>query len=182
MVIKNEQILDAAAEVLARRPDATLQSIAKAAGISRTSIFNKFATRDALLEALAIESLRRIGEVMAQVPAELASESLEEFTSVMLQVTAGLMPLGPGTAFLRVVPGWGNNLESHWTEAVTPLAVYIASSQACGLLRSDQPTRWLTASYVGLLFAAWDEISEGELGQAQASRLIVETWMSGASR
>lgn len=68
MVIKNEQILDAAAEVLARRPDATLQSIAKAAGISRTTIFNKFATRDALLEALAVDSLKRIGEVMAWVP------------------------------------------------------------------------------------------------------------------
>lgn len=181
MVIKNEQILNAAAEVLARRPDATLQSIARAAGISRTTIFNKFATRDALLEALAVDTLRRIGEVMAQVAPEPATASPEEFTSRMLQVTAGLMPLGPGTAFLRVVPGWGNALESHWTEAVTPLAIYIASSQASGLLRSDQPARWLTASYIGLLFAAWDEIAAGELGPVQASRLINETWMSGAS-
>lgn len=182
MVIKNEQILDAAAEVLARRPDATLQSIAKAAGISRTTIFNKFVTRDALLEALAVDSLKRIGEVMAWVPTDMVSENSEEFASVMLRVTAGLMPLGPETAFLRVVPGWGNELDGHWVEAVTPLAVYIGKAQSCGIVRSDQPARWLVASYVGLLFAAWDEISEGELGQAQASRLVIETWMSGASR
>ena len=182
MVIKNEQILDAAAEVLARRPDATLQSIAKAAGISRTTIFNKFATRDALLEALAVDALRRLGDVMARVPVDITRTSSEEFASVMLEVTAGLMPLGPRTAFLRVVPGWGNELDSHWVEAVTPLAVYIAHAQAWGLMRADHPARWLVASYIGLLFAAWDEISEGELGQAQASRLVIETWMSGASR
>jgi len=31
-----------------------------------------------------------------------------------------------------------------------------------------------------LLFAAWDEISEGEMGTAQAARLVVESWMTGA--
>jgi AcrR family transcriptional regulator len=182
VVIKNEQILDAAAEVLARRPDATLQSIAQAAGISRTTIFNKFATRDALLEALAVDALRRVGEVMARVPADIRGEGSEEFLTVMADVTAGLMPLGPRTAFLRVVPGWGNELDSHWVEAVTPLAVYIAAAQSRGFLRVDQPARWLVASYIGLLFAAWDELAEGELGQVQASRLVIETWMSGASR
>lgn len=180
MVIKNEQILKTAAEVLGRRPDATLQSIAKAAGISRTTIFNKFATRDALLEALAVDSLRRIGEVMARVPTDVEG-SADGFASVMLEVTAGLMPMGPRTAFLRIVPGWGNELDGHWVEAVTPLAVYISRAQARGLLRVDQPARWLVAAYVGLLFAAWDELAEGELGQAQASRLVIETWMSGAS-
>ena len=181
MVIKNEQILESAAEVLARRPDATLQSIATAAGISRTTIFNKFATRDALIEALAVDSLRRIGEVMARVPSDVDSNDSAGFASVMREVTAGLMPLGPRTAFLRVVPGWGNELDRHWVEAVTPLAVYIGMAQSRGILRSDQPARWLVASYIGLLFAAWDEIAEGELGHAQASRLVIETWMSGAS-
>lgn len=181
MVIKNEQILETAAEVLGRRPDATLQSIAKAAGISRTTIFNKFTTREALIEALAVDSLRRIGEVMARVPADVTGSGSDGFVSAMSEVTAGLMPLGPRTAFLRVVPGWGNELDSHWVEAVTPLAVFIGKAQLSGLVRADQPARWLVASYIGLLFAAWDEIGEGELGQAQASRLVIETWMSGAS-
>lgn len=182
MVIKNEQILTAAAEVLARRPDATLQSIAKAAGISRTTIFNKYPTRDALLEALAVDTLKRIGEVMARVPADMSDGNAEKFESVLSDVTTGLMPLGPGTEFLRVIPGWGDALDHHWVEAATPLAKCMGWAQGHGLLRADQPARWLVASYVGLLFAAWDEIAEGELGQAQASRLVVETWMSGASR
>lgn len=178
MVIKNEQILDAAAQVLAQRPDATLQSIAMAAGVSRTTIFNRYATRDSLIEALAIDTLERIGSAMSRVPTATDGDP----TRVLTEVTQVLMELGPRTAFLRLVPGWGNDLESHWKKAATPLAIYIAELQSRGYLRGDQPARWLTASYIGLLFAAWDEISAGELGVNQAARLIVESWLSGSSR
>jgi AcrR family transcriptional regulator len=176
VVIKNEQILDAAAEVLAKRPDATLQSIAKAAGISRTTIFHRYPARDDLLEALGQDTLASIGVVMARVP----NSEVGDVAAVMSEVTRGLMPLGPRTVFLRVVPGWGNGLDEHWESAVTPLAVYIHQAQAIGMLRTDQPARWLTASYIGLLFAAWDEIAEGELGTAQAARLVTETWLTGS--
>lgn len=176
MVIKNERILDSAAEVLSRRPDATLQTIAKAAGISRTTIFSRYPTRDALLEALGKDALERIGDVMARVP----THELGDVAAVMSEVTGGLMPLGPRTMFLRVVPGWGNELDEHWEQAVTPLAVYIHKVQALGLLRRDQPGRWLVVSYIGLLFAAWDEIAEGEIGQAQAARLIVQSWLAAS--
>lgn len=177
-MIKNEQILDGAASVLAQRPDATLQSIAKAAGVSRTTIFNKYATREALLEALAIDTLERIGAAMARVPSSADADPIR----VLTEVTQMLMQLGPRTGLLRVVPGWGNGLDQHWQQAVTPLAIYITELQSHGHLRGDQPARWLTASYIGLLFAAWDEISAGELGVNQAARLIVESWFSGSSR
>ncbi|MCF8530481.1 MAG: TetR/AcrR family transcriptional regulator [Candidatus Nanopelagicales bacterium] len=177
MVIKKDRILDAAAEVLSQRPDATLQSIANAAGISRTTIFHTYPTRDALLEALGVDALERIGRVMDRVP----TQDFGDVAAVMLEVTSGLMPLGPRAAFLRLVPGQGNALDSHWIDAVTPLAIYIAQVRAHGQLRSDLPTRWLVASYIGLLFAAWDEIAEGELGPAQAARLIVDSWLSGVA-
>jgi hypothetical protein len=64
---------------------------------------------------------------------------------------------------------------------VAPLASYIGRAQDEGLLRADQPARWLVASYIGLLFAAWDEIVAGELGQVQAARLVVDTWLSGVT-
>lgn len=177
MVIKNDQILDAAADVLSKRPDATLQTIASAAGVSRTTIFNKFPTRDVLLQALAKDALDRIGEVMANVP----DGDIGDVSAVMSEVTAGLMPLGPRTMFLRVVPGIGNDLDTHWERAVTPLAVYVHNVQAHGMVRSDQPARWLVASYIGLLFAAWDELVNGENGSAQAARLVVQTWLAGSS-
>jgi AcrR family transcriptional regulator len=65
VAIKNDRILDAAAVVLVERPNATLQTIANAAGISRTTIFNRYATREDLLEALGVHALQRIGAVDA---------------------------------------------------------------------------------------------------------------------
>ena len=176
MVIKNDQILDAAAAVLSQRPDATLQTIAAAASISRTTIFNRYPTRDDLLEALGRDALERISAVMARVP----QDEPGDVAAVMSEVTSGLMPLGPRTTFLRVVPGLGNDLDTHWQSAVIPLAEYIHRVQALGLLRGDQPARWLVASYIGLLFAAWDEIAEEEVGINEAARLIVQTWLAAA--
>lgn len=175
MVIKNDRILDAAAEVLARRPDATLQTIANAAGISRTTIFNRYPTRETLIQALAIDALERIGQVMQGIPSEYAAN----FDEVLMNITRGLMPLGPRTTFLRIIPGQTNDLDTHWENVATPLAIYIAQAQAHGFLRGEQPARWLAASYIGLLFAAWDEIVAGELGHLQAARLVVDTWLSG---
>jgi len=176
VVIKNERILDTAAEVLSQRPDATLQSIATAAGISRTTIFHRYPTRDDLLEALGRDALERIGEVMARVP----QDEPGDVAAVMSEVTSGLMPLGPRTTFLRVVPGLANDLDAYWQQAATPLGVYIHRIQALGLLRDDHPARWLVASYIGLLFAAWDEIAEEEIGANQAAPLVVQTWLAGA--
>jgi AcrR family transcriptional regulator len=177
MVIKNDRILDAAAEILAKRPDATLQTIANAAGISRTTIFNRYPTREDLIQALAIDALQRIGQVMQRIP----SGDNANFESVLMDVTRGLMPLGPRTTFLRIIPGQTNDLDAQWEDVVTPLAILFAQAQSQGQLRNDLRTRWLVASYIGLLFAAWDEITQGELGPSQAARLVVDTWLSGIS-
>jgi AcrR family transcriptional regulator len=162
--------------VLAQRPDATLQSIANAAGISRTTIFHRYPTRRDLIEALAIDALTRIGDAMKQVPSSMD----DDVEAGILSVTQGLMPLRSRTIFLRIHVDASDVLDNHWIEAATPLAIYFATLQAYGRLRQDQPARWLTSSYIGLLFAAWDEIENGEIGPVQAARLITQTWLSGA--
>ena len=177
MVIKSDQILDAAAQVLPRRPDATLQTIAKHAGVSRTTIFNRYPTRNDLIEALAIDTVERIGEAMKRVPDSID----EDVGAALLAITEALMPLGARTIFLRLHVDATDSLDTYWDEAATPLAIYFALLQVRGRLRQNQPARWLAASYIGLLFAAWDEIQSGEVGPAQAARLVTETWLTGAT-
>lgn len=176
MVIKNERILDVAAEVLARRPDATLQTIADSAGISRTTIFNRYPTRSDLIEALATDTVARIGEAMKRVPTSVEADVEAD----LLAITDALMPLGSRTIFLRLHVDTNDALDAHWIEAVTPLAIYFSVLKASGRLRQDHPDRWLTVSYIGLLFAAWDEIESGEIGRVRAARLITQTWLTGA--
>jgi hypothetical protein len=101
------------------------------------------------------------------------------FESALMDTTRGLMPLGPRTTFLRIIPSQANDLEAQWEDGVNPLAILFAQAQSQRQLRSDLRTRWLVASYIGLLFAAWDEITQGELGPSQAARLVVDTWLTG---
>lgn len=56
-MIKIDRILNAAAEVLVMRPDATWQTVANAAGMSRTTFFYRYPTREYLIQALGMGNL-----------------------------------------------------------------------------------------------------------------------------
>jgi len=57
-------ILDAANEVLSANPSATLQQIADAAGVARTTVHRRFASREALIDALAPDMLEQTEAVI----------------------------------------------------------------------------------------------------------------------
>ncbi|MEY3019917.1 MAG: hypothetical protein RLZZ272_901 [Actinomycetota bacterium] len=175
MVIRTEDLLDTAARVLVRRPDATLRTIAEAAGVSRTTIFNRFPTRGALLEALAVDTLERMRDGMAQLdwsPERAPVAVVEDLWRV-------LHPLSDRATFLRMGPMHESpDVTTGWGEAFTPWGVYVATLQATGRVRDDLPVRWLAGCLVGLLFAAFDEVDAGEQGAAQASRLVAVSWVA----
>ncbi len=177
MVIRTEDLLDTAAGVLVRRPDATLQAIAQAAGVSRTTIFNRFPTRDALLEALALDTLERMRDGMAALdwsPERPLAEVVEDLWRVV-------RPLSDRAAFLRTGPLHESpEVTAGWAEAFTPWGVHVATLQAMGRVRDDMPVRWLAGSLIGLLFAAFDEVDAGEQGAAQAGRLVAASWVAMA--
>ena len=60
MTVSTDAILETATRVLAASPTATLADVARAAGISRTTLFMRFATRDELLLALAVDAIDHI--------------------------------------------------------------------------------------------------------------------------
>jgi AcrR family transcriptional regulator len=175
MVIRTEDLLDTAAGVLVRRPDATLRSIAQAAGVSRTTIFNRFPTRDALLAALAVDTLERMRDGMARLdwsPERAPAEVVEDLWRVV-------HPLSERAAFLRMGPMHESpDVTAGWAEAFTPWGVYVATLQAMGRVRDDMPMRWLAGSLIGLVFAAFDEVDAGEQGAVQAGRLVAASWVA----
>ena len=175
MVIRTEDLLDTAARVLVRRPDATLRTIAEAAGISRTTIFNRFPTRAALLEALAVDTLERMRDGMAQLDWSPERASRD----VVTDLWRVLHPLSDRAAFLRMGPTHESpDVTAGWAEAFTPWGAYVATLQATGRVRDDLPVRWLAGALVGLLFAAFDEVDAGELGATQAGRVLAASWVA----
>lgn len=99
-VSKNEAILDAAVELMAERGlAASLEEIARRAGVSKQTIYNHYGSKADVVQAVME---RRVHEITATLEtpaaAEHPAEALAEFGRVLLQ--AVLRPQGP--AFMRM--------------------------------------------------------------------------------
>ena len=57
-------ILEAAERVLAADPGASMEQIAEAAGVARTTVHRRFASRQALIEALAESAVRQLAQAV----------------------------------------------------------------------------------------------------------------------
>ncbi|MET9062899.1 helix-turn-helix domain-containing protein [Streptomyces antibioticus] len=72
------RILDAARGTLSADPDTTVEDIARAAGVARRTLYGHFATRDALLAALADDAVRTLRQAFPAPVRELAVELLSD--------------------------------------------------------------------------------------------------------
>ena len=66
-------LLGAAGAVLARNPGAAMAEIAALAGVGRATLYRHFPTREDLIRALALESLRQSDEAAKRIPIERSS-------------------------------------------------------------------------------------------------------------
>src|SRR5215207_1032726 len=80
-------ILDAAAHVLAQQPQASVEAIAKAAGISRQTVYVHFPSRDVLLSALIDRASDRVAAALdaADFDSGSASEALVRLLEISWQ-------------------------------------------------------------------------------------------------
>ncbi|WP_176458476.1 MULTISPECIES: TetR/AcrR family transcriptional regulator [unclassified Rhodococcus (in: high G+C Gram-positive bacteria)] len=63
------RILDVAQGVLANNPDATINDVASAAGVVRRTVYSHFASREALIDGIALEAAERISAALERDPA-----------------------------------------------------------------------------------------------------------------
>ncbi len=97
-------LLEAAAEELSQRgPNASMADVADRAGVSRATLYNYFATRDELLEALTIaainEAAQRIDQIdLDQLPVESAMEQISvALVSCGAQFAVTISPIREGS-------------------------------------------------------------------------------------
>src|SRR5690349_13580310 len=88
-----QTILEAAERILSRNPAASMEQIAEAAGVARTTVHRRFASRDALVDAMTAWATRRFAEAV-----ESAYTTTAPALVTLHQVTANV---------LRVKIDWG---------------------------------------------------------------------------
>lgn len=167
-------ILEAAERVLADDPAASIEQIAEAAGVARTTIHRRFASRQALLDAMAETAVRQLTEAIEATRPEAVPPLV-----ALHQITANV---------LRVKSSWRFAFAQNLAEDSPPARAQREIARRCrellgrardeGLLDADADLEWTRQVYYALIGAALhDERTEAD-PDALATR-IVRTLLHG---
>ncbi|MFF6782393.1 TetR family transcriptional regulator [Streptomyces sp. NPDC012510] len=179
MAVDREHVLRSAAALLTRRSTATMDEVAKAAGISRATLHRHFAGRDALVRAL--EALG-IAECEAALDAARPTEGPAH--DAVRRLVREIEPAAGLLAFLysenQLFEGEERN--EGWTRIDDRVAALFKRGQAAGEFRIDLTPAWLTEALYGLLASGAWAVSEGRVAPRDFHFMIVELLLGGALR
>ena len=165
-------VLDAAVALLAQRPQATMQEVADASGLGRTTVYRHFPRRQDLIDALYEEVLREAAETVHEAVAQAATAR-----ELLCDLGARIIAIGDRYRFLdahpelreRALAGRGNE------SSADPLQDYLTQAQARGEVRPDLPVSWMLTTLRGLGVVAMVEVNAGRMTVEEAGRHVGET-------
>lgn len=168
--VRNRQaILTAAVSVLTSKPDAGLAEVARASGLTRTTVYAHFSTREQLLEELGARALsdavRTIDE--AHPDTGRADEAL------LRVLQASWQQVGSHARLLELIT---RTLGPRAAEMHAPvrerLLRLIRRGRRDGVFRRDVPERWLVTCYFALVHAAGHEVASGAATYKEAEEAL----------
>lgn len=169
-------ILDTAAAVLAERgPDVSMAGIARAAGVSRATLYRYFPSRDALVGALAEAAVAEIGARVADARLDTvaADEALARLTRAAFTAAARYRGLG---MFAKAKPNTSHTERS----LLAAIAAIFSRGHAEGVFRPDLSAQTLAELYASLLEGAIQRLLDGRLGAEEASAALTAVFLDGA--
>jgi len=158
--------MDAAAALLGRQPDASMDEIATAAGVARQTIYAHYPSRHALLQAVT-------QHVTAQVARGLADLDLERGSAIdalghWVVATWALLERYPVLLTPAIVaPEGDDELERH-EPVMGGLLRLIERGRRRREFDRTMPKTWYLAAIIGLGHAAAQEVAAGRLTPAKA--------------
>lgn len=169
------RIVAAARSTLGDNPDATIDDIAKAAGVGRMTLYGHFKNRADLVEAALAEALRAGDERLSAVdlsgdPREALSRLLASSWTLVAESNALLDAAQPILPTERL-----RELHAAPAERIEAL---IRRGQDQGVFRADLPNVWLVNAVFYLVHGAADENRAGRLAGAEAAGVITATVQS----
>lgn len=170
-----ESILAAAISQLRTRPDATITSIAREAGLGRVTVYGHFPSRTALVDAA-------VGRVIAdnQEPLDGAAENPDPVRALecVLGLSWQLMDQSRSivvAASDELTPARLRELHAAFEARICAL---IERGQAAGIFRTDLPAWWLVTAIHRIFHGAATEVAGNRLHQGQVLSLLTGTVMS----
>ncbi|WP_307800540.1 TetR/AcrR family transcriptional regulator [Actinomadura nitritigenes] len=167
-------ILEAAERVLSADPAATMEQIAEAAGVARTTVHRRFATRDALIDALTAWAVRRLADAVDAAPGPSTPPLV-----TLYQVTANILEVKIGWGFAMTRAGRSSDPEvvRVQEEIAAQCDDLFRRAREAGVVRNDVDPLWARRVYYALLYEASTARDTEDLGAL--ATLVVDTLLRG---
>lgn len=179
MAMDRDQVLRAAAALLSRKSTATMDEVARAAGIGRATLHRHFAGRDALVRALEELGIREF---------EVAFDNarLDEGTAIdaLRRLVAEAEPNAELLAFLVTENQLfeGDQVNEGWARLDARVGKLFRRGQQEGDIRIDLSPAWLTEALYSLIAACAWAVMDGRVAAKDFQYMITELLLGGARR
>jgi TetR/AcrR family transcriptional regulator, mexCD-oprJ operon repressor len=170
-----EAIIEAAVTCLANDPDASVASVASAAGVGRITLYGHFKTRAELVDAALVRTLERCDEILAATdttgdPAEALARLVAASWQLVHQFRNILH------AAHRELPA--ERIRGVHDRVLRRIQSLIERGQRSGAFRADLPKHWLMTTAVSLMHAAAEDVTAGRVKADHAADLITATLLA----
>jgi AcrR family transcriptional regulator len=161
-------VLDAAIGALGERPDASMDEIARAAGVSRQTVYAHFPSRDALIDAVTEQASAEFTALYDGLDLDQASpvQALTRLLESGWQIAARYPFL-----WLQPAVDAGKDAGRH-APVLDRMLDIVRRGQASGDFDASVPPTWLLSASLALGRAAEDEVKAGRMSIEQATHAV----------
>lgn len=179
MAMDRDQVLRAAAALLSRKSTATMDEVARAAGIGRATLHRHFAGRDALVRALEELGIRAF-----EVAFDNARLGEDTAIDALRRLVAEAEPNAELLAFLVTENQLfeGDEVNEGWARLDARVSALFRRGQQEGDIRIDLSVAWLTEALYGLIGSAAWAVMDGRVAAKDFQYMITELLLGGARR
>ncbi|HEX6365202.1 MAG TPA: TetR/AcrR family transcriptional regulator [Agromyces sp.] len=167
-----EAIIEAATNLLAVDPDASVQDIAKAAGVGRVTLYGHFDSRTALINEVATRAIAQTEEALRDIDLDGdprdAMARLIDATWLLTHRFGGVV-----VAAGQALPP--EELRRAHEEPAARARALLERGRAEGRFRTDLPVEWQITTIQAVLHAASGAVHRKEISAADAPRLVNAT-------
>jgi AcrR family transcriptional regulator len=171
-----ERILDAAIDLLAVQPTASMAEVARASGLVRATVYGHFPSREALVDAITDRAVADARSAFddARLDEGPAAAAVARLAEAAWSVASRYMIVSEATLRTLGVARFRARREVLRTEVRS----LVSRGRAAGEFRDDVPLEWTAQVFDSLLFGTYFTVEAGDLPAGDAADELARAFLA----